>query len=113
MGRFDSIMGKEIKFTKIPMQVNFGGDPRVMYLQVVDSVIKDHADLLRVKPTEQFFSWLEKEVGSYVSTGKLPASEIATPIMNMADDIGAGRDVSLRAGDAMALMSYARKQKLL
>ncbi len=113
MGRFSAALGREIHFTKLPLHVHFGGDPRVMYLQLIDHVIKDYVDLLRVKPTEAFFSWLEKEVDGYLAGGKLSSPEIAAPIMNIADDLGAGREVTLRAGDAVTLMGYARKQKLL
>ena len=113
MGRFQAAQARETRFTRLPLNIHFGGDPRVMYLQVIDRAISDYADLLRTKPTEAFFSWLEKEVDGYIAGAKVPSPEIATSIMNIADDIGAGREVSLRAGDAISLLGYARKQKLL
>jgi hypothetical protein len=47
-------------------------------------------------------------VKAYVEEGKMPPPEIETAIMNAADDYLEGRDITLRAGDYIALQSYAR-----
>ena len=48
----------------------------------------------------------------YTNTGKVPEA-VAGAVMNIADDMLAGRDVVIRAGDYIALMTHAREQKLL
>ena len=39
----------------------------------------------------------------------MPPEAIAPAVMNVADDVLAGRDVQLRAGDYIALQNFIRK----
>jgi hypothetical protein len=41
----------------------------------------------------------------------MPPEAIAPAILNMADDVMAGRQVSLRAGDYIAIQNFARSSK--
>jgi len=96
----------------IRMHLKF--DPSVvMYLVIIDKLLAKRADLLKVRPSEKFFDMLREQVVAHVAEGAEPPKEIASAIMNIADDIISHRDVTLKAGDYIALMSYAKANKLL
>jgi len=40
----------------------------------------------------------------------MPPPEIATAILNMADDFMAGRQVAMRSGDYLAIQNFIRKE---
>ncbi|WP_150132320.1 hypothetical protein [Prosthecochloris sp. GSB1] len=89
-------------------------DPSViMYLVIVDKLLSKNAELLKVEPSEKFFSFVREMVISHVADGKEPPEQIAAPIMNIADDMMAGREVTMRAGDYIALMNYAKSKRKL
>jgi hypothetical protein len=95
---------------RIPMAF----DPTtVMYLIIVDALVARHREALMAQPTDKFQSMLHNEVMAHVLDGKEPPEQIRTAVMNVADDMMAGRDITLRAGDYIALMDYAREQKML
>ncbi len=85
----------------------------VMYLVIVEKYIKKYARLLEVQPSEKFFTMVRKEVVSYLAGGKEPPKAIAGAIMNIADDMAAGREVTIRTGDYIALVSHARSNKMI
>ncbi len=94
---------------KIPIKFDPG---RVMYLQITDLLSRGHADLLKVPATEKFFEMIREQVINQLSGTAVPP-EIAPAIMNIADDIAAGREVSIRTGDYISLMGYARANKMV
>ena len=85
----------------------------VMYLIIKDKLIRDYAALLKQRPTEKFFGMVHDLVMDCVLEGKAPPAEVSGAIMNIADDVMAGRDASIRAGDYIALMNFAKAQKKL
>lgn len=85
----------------------------VMYLIIIDQMLKKYRDLIVELPNERFDVMVRKEVVAHLVDGKEPAEEIRTAILNVADDMMAGRDLTLRAGDYVALMNYGRKNKLI
>jgi hypothetical protein len=85
----------------------------VMYLIIRDSMIKKYVDLMKVRPTEKFHEMVREQVLAYAVEGKEPPPEIATAIMNIADDVMAGRDAVMRAGDYIALVSYGRSKRIV
>jgi hypothetical protein len=85
----------------------------VMYLIIRDGMIKKYVDLLKVRPTEKFHEMVHEQVLAYAVEGKEPPPEIATAIMNIADDVMAGRDAVMRAGDYIALVSYGRSKRMI
>jgi hypothetical protein len=96
---------------KIPIKI---WDPSVvMYLIIIDQILKEKAELAKVRPTERFFEMVREQVVAHVIEGKSPPTAIATAIMNISDDVMAGRDAIIRAGDYIALMDYARAQKMV
>ncbi len=89
-------------------------DPTVvMYLVIVDKLVGKHIDVMKLGPTEKFQQMVREQVMNYVHEGKEPPAEIATAIMNIGDDLMAGRDLIIRAGDYIALMNYGRAKKLV
>ncbi|MGD0278128.1 MAG: hypothetical protein ABSC11_02350 [Smithella sp.] len=66
-------------------------------------------DMLKVKG-DAFQRFVQESVHSYVQGDKLDPA-IQTSIMNIADDVLAGREATIRAGDYIALMGYAKKNK--
>jgi hypothetical protein len=97
-------------YVRIPVKL----DPGVlMYLVVIDKVPKEKAEVMQVQPTEKFFEMVRQQAIALALEGKEPPEPIAAAIMNIADDLLAGRDVTIRAGDYIALMNFARKEKML
>ena len=88
-------------------------DSVVMYLVIIDKLLQKNAELLKVQPSEKFFSLVRELVINHVVEGKEPPAQIAAPIMNIADDMMAGREVVMRAGDYIALMNFAKSKKQL
>jgi len=46
---------------------------------------------------------------AYIEKGEMPPADIAPAILNMADDFLAGRQISVRAGDYIAIQNHLRK----
>ena len=96
------------------MKIRLKFDPGVvMYLVIIDKMLMKYKDIMRVRPTEKFFTMVHEQVMSHVIDGKELPAQIQPTIMNIADDMMAGRDVTLRAGDYISLMNYAREMKML
>jgi hypothetical protein len=85
----------------------------VMYLIILEKYVSKYASLLEVQPSERFFDMVRREVMNCMRRGKEPPKAIAGAIMNIADDMASGRDVTIRAGDYISLVTYARSQKML
>lgn len=60
---------------------------------------------------KHFNSVIENHVSAYLEKGTMPPAAIMAPVLNIAEDITAGRQVTLRAGDYIALQNFARSQK--
>jgi hypothetical protein len=83
-----------------------------MYLVLPDRLLERFADLIKTRPTEAFVAMVREHAIAYVQ-GKEPPAEIATAVMNAADDMLAGRTPTIRAGDYIALMNYARANNIV
>ncbi len=81
----------------------------VMYLVIIDKMIDRYKGVLKVQPTEKFYDVVQELVKNHVIGDEEPPEQIRTSVLNLADDMMAGRDVALRAGDYIALMDYARE----
>lgn len=81
---------------------------RVAYL-IINWKIDRLADLVRTKPDEVFFKVVAEHVNAYVEQGVMPPDDIATAILNVADDYMAGQPLNLRAGDYIALQNHVRQ----
>lgn len=85
----------------------------VMYLQVQHTMLAKLRDEITARPSEKFYDMVYKEVMSHVIDGKEPQEQIRTAVLNIADDMMAGREVTMRTGDYIALMNYAREMNAL
>ena len=81
----------------------------VYYLIIVDRLADRFRDVIEARPDAHFFQELNQHVQAYVKEGKAPPDAIASAVMNVADDVLAGRDVQLKAGDYIALQTFMRK----
>ena len=80
----------------------------VMYLIVNEKVRIDERVNAQI---DKFMEGVAlKHVRAYVDDGTMPPAEIAPAILNMADDVMAGRQVSLRAGDYIAIQNFVRSK---
>jgi hypothetical protein len=85
----------------------------VMYLVLMEKMIDKFASLVRIKPTENFFEMVREHVIDHAVNGNMPPAAISSAILNIADDLMAGRDVCMRAGDYISLMNFARDHKIV
>lgn len=63
----------------------------------------------KVKPDKRFFRVLARHMTAYLKDGVQPPKDIASTIMNLADDHLAGRQMTIRAGDYIALQNHIRR----
>lgn len=82
----------------------------VYYLVILDKFAEKLGPQLQVRPDERFYEVFSKHVEAYLN-GKAPPKAIESAVLNAADDYLAGRDISLRAGDYIAVQSFARAGK--
>lgn len=81
----------------------------IYYLIILDRLKLRFKDVLEARPDSRFFEELNRHVTALVKEGKAPPEAIASAVMNVADDVLAGREVQLKAGDYITLQSYFRK----
>ena len=78
----------------------------VMYLVLGPDGLPKFKDLLEIGITDQLMAVVSKHVNAYIKEGTLPPKDIASPILNMADDLLAGRALTIRTGDYIALQQH-------
>ena len=83
----------------------------VYYLVIVDKLAHQFGNVLEARPDESFYDTFAKHVEAYVKEGKAPPKAIEGAVLNAADDYLAGRDVTLRAGDYIAVQNFIRGAK--
>jgi hypothetical protein len=76
-----------------------------LYPPPIDSIAKYVENALDIKAVNV----LNTNLKAYLEKGVMPPTEIATAVMNVADDIVANRAPTLRTGDYIALQMYMRK----
>ncbi len=76
----------------------------IKYLQVVNWHVEQLGDVITAAPSASFTKYIEAQVQDYLA-GKKVSARIQPAIMNIADDVLAGRAVTVRAGDYVALQS--------
>ncbi len=85
----------------------------VMYLVVgPGDLFGQHlVDWANIPLDETFQKQVQNLVTAYVEKGELPPEQIAPTILNLADDLVAGRNMVIRAGDYIALRSFLRTER--
>jgi len=81
----------------------------VMYL-IPPGPLKDRFEhLVDIAPDKEFFDVISKHLTA-LEEGVMPPEAIAPAILNLADDLAAGRNPVLRAGDYISLQHHIRGQ---
>jgi hypothetical protein len=83
----------------------------VAYLIINDAVRRELQELIEVAPDDRFNGLVKQHLDAYVERGTVPPADIAPAILNMADDLLAGRRPTIRAGDYIALQSHLRQNR--
>jgi hypothetical protein len=78
----------------------------VMYLIIPDMV--KFGDKVMVQPDDNFYKTVDEHMEAYVNKGVMPPADIASAILNMSDDYLAGREITIRAGDYIAIQNHMR-----
>jgi hypothetical protein len=100
-------------FQKILVQVErslINRSDWIKYLVVPHLHLKPLENVLTRAPDAAFTKFVDKQLQSYLG-GTAPPEPIQTAIMNLADDVASGREVTLRAGDYIALQSHYMKSR--
>lgn len=84
---------------------------RVMYLYPPPIDFKDLKELVAQGVRSRFLKEVQAHTQAYLLEGKEPPAQIASAIRNFADDIAAGREVVIRAGDYIAVQSYLKSKQ--
>jgi hypothetical protein len=72
---------------------------------------RESAKLVPVRPDERFDRFVTQQVEAYVERGELPAENVAAGILQLAGDVMAGREPTLRAVDYIAIQNHLRQAR--
>lgn len=81
----------------------------VKYLVLVNWHAKQFENILTSPADATFLKFVDKHVQAYLG-GTAPPETIQTAVINIADDLSAGREMTLRSGDYIALQTEYQKQ---
>jgi len=73
---------------------------------IINFDISEIVQLAEKELPAAFTKELAKHVYGYMYENKMPPAEIATTVLNVAEDLIAGNEVQLRAGDYIAAQKY-------
>jgi hypothetical protein len=107
--------GKEVRimprrdYKRVAVQGSWVFDWSIIaYLIVVDKLLSRLGRVIEVRPSEKFQEVVSTHVRAYLDKGVMPPEGIAGPILNLADDIMAGRQPTLRAGDYITVQNFVK-----
>ncbi|MBN2535345.1 MAG: hypothetical protein JXB88_20880 [Spirochaetales bacterium] len=106
MAKINNIKYKILFEEKIPYWWRFAyliPDPWIERLVDIDQF----SAIVQGKNTK-FGEYVQKYVKAFIEEGKMPPSTIAGTIINIAEDIMAGRKPTIRAGDYIAIQNEMR-----
>ena len=76
---------------------------------IINYLDKRQEELVQVRPDERFDKVVTGHLRAYVEKGEMPPEDIAPAILNLADDFMAGREITIRAGDYIAIQNHLRR----
>jgi hypothetical protein len=100
-------------FQKIFVQVDRAIIDRsgwIKYLVVPQFHARQLDNVLARAPDAAFAKFVDKQLQAYLG-GAAPPEGIQSAVMNLADDVASGREVTLRAGDYIALQAHYMKSR--
>lgn len=68
-------------------------------------------ELMEIPIDQRFFKVATRYMNAYMEKGEMPPEQIAPVIFNLLDDYAAGRQMTLRGGDYIAMQTYLRAHK--
>lgn len=83
----------------------------VMYLIINGWLNKVHEGLIQTAPDEKLYEVISKHMNAYLEKGVMPPAEISSTILNLIEDQKAGRHMTLKSGDYIALQTHLRKSQ--
>lgn len=81
------------------------------YVIINDRILENFGDVFQRAPGEEFYEAIANYMNGYLQDRKPLPAEIEPAIMNLIDDYAAGRRLTLKAGDYIALQTFFRKTK--
>lgn len=82
----------------------------VAYL-IINFRFDDLRRRIKTKPTEELLDLIATHMHAYIYRGVMPPKDIAGAIVNLADEYIANKQITLRAGDYIALQGHLREMK--
>jgi hypothetical protein len=79
----------------------------VAYL-ILNERMQDLVDKYRFKPGKEFYNTVAQYLGAYIVKKTMPPKEIASAILNLADDFLGNRPMTLRAGDYIDIQNFIK-----
>lgn len=76
---------------------------------ILNNNFEDQVRWAELEVTEKFIKALAQHVYAYVYEDKAPPAEIEQTVLNVAEDLAAGRQVILRAGDYISVQKFIRE----
>jgi hypothetical protein len=84
-----------------------GDEIKYLILTKFQEALQDkiNPEILKATMNDKFFKFVEEQLDNYLA-GKSINKEILTPIMNCADMFSCGGEITLHAGDYIALQTH-------
>lgn len=86
----------------------FGRRTEVMYMVLGPDGLPQQEKSIRPGSAGQLFAVVSKYTRAHIDGRGMPPEEIAPAILNIAEDVRAGRAPTLRAGEYIALQRFVR-----
>ncbi len=102
-----------MNFKKPQFSINLD-DLKRPWIKVAYLLIKDlpaFEEIAKNPINEEFNSVVGQYVRAYVEKGVMPPADVAPTVLNLADDFIAGRQMTLKTGDYIALQTHMRNLK--
>ena len=99
---------------RVPMRVfidRFDKDWCLASYLIINWNLQELVELAERELPARFTKELATHVYGYLYEEKMPPAELQQVVLNVAEDIVAGRDVQLRAGDYIAAQQFLRGSK--
>jgi hypothetical protein len=103
-----------LKYTQLVYRINESILDRkywVMYLQPVPEGLAQIKELVQNKLDKGFVTVVKQHLKAYMVDGKEPPAAIAPTIKNFADDLVAGRSMTVRSGDYYAIQNFIQAKR--
>ena len=82
----------------------------IKYLVINQALDKRISEIkLEAMTSEKFNVFVREYIVAYAVDNKMPPAEIEGAIINIADDLLSGREITLKAGDYITLQNYMQK----